>query len=284
MQQLMDRQGSVVDGSTTGEGPQIVFAHANGYPPGSYQALLENLEGCGQILTVEHRPLWQSTPIPRFLPWRVYAEDLINTLARSKAGPVWLVGHSMGAVAGMLAALNAPRYFKGVIALDPVLMPRSVLLAGTVMMRLLRREMTITRRALNRPHRFDSYQAAFDFYRGKRPFNNIDDEVLWHYVYAGHSAVADGGVALRWAGAWEACVYRSAPYMLSRLRQLQLPMLGIAGQDSDVLTPAALKAWQQAMPALELEVVAGGHLVPLEAPSVCAELAMTFIGRHDTSK
>lgn len=284
MQQLMDRQGSVVDGLATGEGPQIVFVHANGYPPGSYQQLLENLEGCGQILTVEHRPLWQSTPIPRFLPWRVYAEDLINTMARSKAGPVWLVGHSMGAVAGMLAALHAPRYFKGVIALDPVLMPRSVLLAGTVMMRLLRREMTITRRALNRPHGFDSYQAAFDFYRSKRPFNNIDDEVLWHYVYAGHSAMAEGGVTLRWVGAWEACVYRSAPYMLSRLRQLQLPMLGIAGQDSDVLTPAALKAWQQAMPALELEVVAGGHLVPLEAPSVCAELAMTFIGRHDTSK
>ncbi len=284
MQQLMDRQGSVVDGSTADGRPQILFAHANGYPPGSYQRLLEQLNTYGQVLTVEHRPLWQPAPIPRFLPWRVYAEDLINTLARSKAGPLWLVGHSMGAITGMLAAQQAPRHFKGVIALDPVLLPRSVLLAGSVMMRFLRREMTITQRALNRPHRFDDHQAAFDFYRSKRPFKNIDDEVLWHYVRAGHAAAADGSVALRWAGAWEACVYRSAPFMLSRLRQFKLPMLGIAGQDSDVLTSATLKAWQQAMPSLDLHVVPGGHLVPLEASSVCADLAIDFIERHDRSK
>ncbi len=283
MQQLMDRQGSVVDGSTIDGCPQILFAHANGYPPGSYQRLLEQLGDYGQVLTVEHRPLWQPTPTPRFLPWQVYAEDLINTLNRSKAGPVWLVGHSMGAITGMLATLQAPRFFKGVIALDPVLMPRSVLLAGAVLMRLLRREMAITRRALNRPHRFDSHQSAFDFYRAKRPFKAIDDDVLWHYVNAGHAATDDGGVSLRWSGAWEACVYRSAPFMLSRLRRFQRPMMGIAGQDSDVLTPATLTAWQQAMPTLDLRVVAGGHLVPLEAPSACAEMAIEFMQRHDGS-
>jgi len=103
--------------------PLIVFTHANGYPPESYETLLEPLLAHFRVATVEHRPLWGADAAPRTLDWQVYAGDLIATLEREVDEPVFLVGHSMGATIGMLAALRAPSLFRGIVALDPDFCP-----------------------------------------------------------------------------------------------------------------------------------------------------------------
>lgn len=260
--------------------PTVVFAHANGYPPGSYRALLQPLAQSCRLFTIEHRPLWQGGAAPRTLRWSHYASDLIETLEREAEGPVWLAGHSMGAVTGLLAALRRPDLFSGLMALDPVLIPFNVWLIGQFMSHVLRGDIPIARVAIGRPHHFQGYEAAFQFYRSKRPFRRIADDVLWDYVHAGHEVVPGHGVQLSWSGAWEACVYRSAPYLMYRLGELTLPVLGIAGRDSDVLTEAALARWSSVAPATELEVLPGGHLIPLEAPEACADKMLTFMRTH----
>ena len=111
----------------------------------------------------------------------------------------------------------------------------------------------MVRQALGRPRHFDSHDAAFAFYRSKRPFQRISDDVLWDYVRAGHAPAASGGVDLRWTGAWEACVYRSAPSMFRRLGGLRIPMLGIVGRDSAVFRPESIARWRQAVPEVEVQ-------------------------------
>jgi len=258
----------------------VVFAHANGYPPGSYQALLAPIAQHHDVLTMEHRPLWIGDAAPRTLSWNEYALDLAARIDRDAQGPVWLVGHSMGAVTGIIAALRRPDLVRGIVALDPVLVPFRYWLMARVMINVLRQNIPIAQRAENRPHHFQSYEAAFQFYRSKRPFQRVSDAVLWDYVRAGHREVPQHGVELRWSGAWEACVYRSVPYLFHRLRRLQIPMLGIAGNESDVLGSEALRQWQAAAPRLELEILTGGHLIPLERPEECGALVVDFIGRH----
>ena len=54
----------------------------------------------------------------------------------------------------------------------------------------------MVRGALRRPHHFESHQAAFEFYRGKRAFAAIADKELMDYVFAAH-APSDQGVTLR---------------------------------------------------------------------------------------
>ena len=103
--------------------PAVVFAHANGYPPEAYRTLFEPLLPHCRLMTVEHRPFWQRGPALTTQNWRVYADDLVETLKREATEPVFLVGHSMGAVIGMLAALQQPALFRGIVALDPVLIP-----------------------------------------------------------------------------------------------------------------------------------------------------------------
>lgn len=261
--------------------PTVVFLHANGYPPGSYRLLLEPLAAQLRLATVEHRPLWDARPPPRVLDWGHYADDLLATLARELPGPVWLMGHSMGAVTGVLAASRAPERVAGLIALDPVLLPEVAWLGARIANLTRSDRLAIVRRALSRPHTFESFETAFAFYRDKRAFQRLSDAALWDYVLAGHTEAQGHGVSLRWSGAWEACVYRSAPLVWRRLRRLQLPMLGIAGRDSDVLPGSIRLRWQRAVPQLELEVLEGGHLIPLEQPEACAARILEFFRHQD---
>ena len=262
--------------------PGVVFAHANGYPSQSYRKLLDPLAQQFTIYTIEHRPLWSGERAPRRLNWQAYADDLIHALECDGGRPVWLVGHSMGAVVSVLVARQRPDLVVGLVALDPVLVPRNTWLAFQFFTRMLRRDMPIVKVALGRPHQFENLDAAFAFYRHKRPFRRVSDEVLWDYVKAGHESTPNHGVKLRWSGAWEACVYRSAPSIFGSLQALKLPMLGIAGKHSDVLDADRLGVWQRVVPQLELEVYEGGHLIPLEAPDRCAARISEFISAHQS--
>lgn len=255
----------------------VVFAHANGYPPGSYRLMLSVLSEQFNVYTVEHRPLWVEGPAPERLSWSVYAEDLIEGLTRTFDQPVWLCGHSMGAVINVLTTRKRPDLVKGLAALDPVLLPRSLWLPAQLLGRMLGQDLPICKVALNRPHNFQSYESAFAFYRAKRPFRRLSDETLWDYVHAGHRDTADNGIQLAWSGAWEACVYRSAPSIFGVLKGIEVPMMGIAGHESDVLNARCLAKWQRAVSHLELHVLSGGHLIPLEKPVECARVIVDFI-------
>lgn len=261
---------------------KLLFSHANGYPPDSYRALLISLsENLGvPVGEHAHRPLISDEPAPTFLTWQTYASDLIARIEADQQGPVWLIGHSMGAASAVLAAARRPDLFAGIVALDPVLVPTRIWFWARVLSFFKPDAVPIVKRALARPHVFESSDKAFDFYRGKRVFSGVSDTVLMDYVAAGHIAQPDGSVALRYSGAWEACIYRSVPRMTGSLKALACPALIVAGESSDVLNAERL-SWAKAInPAVEIHLLAGGHLLPLEAPKACASAAADFIRRH----
>lgn len=260
--------------------PGIVFAHANGYPPGSYKALLSGLGAHVDVQAIEHRPLWAEDPAPTFLSWQVYARDLLDRIKEHGDDPIWVVGHSMGAASAILAASQEPSRFKGIVALDPVLISDRFWFWSRLMTRLKPDVMPIVKRALARPHQFESYEAAFQFYRGKRVFQQVSDEVLMDYVKAGHEKAKDKQVRLRYSGSWEACVYRSVPRMSGAIKRLACPVLVVAGDRSDVL-PAKTLEWVASLnPCIQVLTLAGGHLLPLESPKACAEAALDFIASN----
>ena len=260
---------------------EVIFSHANGYPAGSYRALTQAIGRERGIQPFDHRPLWGDPPPGLFLSWQTYANDLIERIEADQAGPVWLVGHSMGAASGILAAARRPELFAGIVALDPVLVPTRIWFWSVLVNRLMPSGMPIIKRALARPHEFEDLDSAFTFYRAKRVFSAISDEVLRDYVEAGHAVSEDGGVRLRYSGAWEACVYRSVPRMTPSLSALTCPVLIVAGETSAVLTPAILEGVLQLNPRISSVVLPGGHLLPLESPKQCAEHTLAFIEAHD---
>ncbi|MEQ9465641.1 MAG: alpha/beta hydrolase [Haliea sp.] len=263
-----------------GSGEPLVFAHANGYPPGSYRRLLAPLGEHYAVTGYRHRPLWSPEPIPARADWHQFANDLIQTLEHGVVGPVWMMGHSLGGVVSLLAALRRPQLFRGLILLDPVFVKSRLALGLNFTPRSQLAKLPMIRRALNRPDRFPDPQAAFEFHRGKRAFSAFPDEVLWDYVRAGFRQRAEGDWELAYAGRWEAAVYSSLPLVWPRLLRLRVPTLGIGGDSSDILSAAAMRRWARLQPTAELHSVPGGHLFPLEHPHQTAALVLDFLSRQ----
>lgn len=263
-----------------GSGDPLVFAHANGYPPGSYRQLLQLLSEHYHVAAVRHRPLWGEPYPPVRLRWQLFANDLIDTLKAHHNVPVWLVGHSLGAVVGVLAAAREPALFRGLVLLDPVFLPTRFVLGVALTPRARLRQMPMIRRALARPDQFPDAQAAFDFYRGKRAFSGFSDDALHDYVSASTSPANDDGIQLVFPPAWEAGIYGSAPWIWPTLKRVSPPVLGLRGSDSQTLSATAFRRWGRVQPQAELQTVPGGHLFPLEHPRSTAAHILGYLQRR----
>ena len=54
----------------------VVFIHANGFPPASYDSILENLKNNYKVGNFLLRPLWKDIPDYRNLKsWTIFCED-----------------------------------------------------------------------------------------------------------------------------------------------------------------------------------------------------------------
>lgn len=263
-----------------GRGDALVFAHANGYPPGSYQSLLAPLAEHFTVHGYRHRPLWSREPAPVRANWRLFADDLIHTLETCFTEPVWMMGHSLGGVVAMLAARKRPQLFRGLVLLDPVFMPTRLALGLNLTPPGRLRKIPMVRRALGRPDRFPSVEQAYAFHREKRAYSGLSDEVLWDYMRAGVREAPEGDWELAYSPAWEAAVYSSLPLVWPRLLRLRLPTLGLRGEHSDILSAAGLQRWACLQPQAELDSVPGGHLFPLEHPEPTAQRVLDFLARH----
>lgn len=258
-----------------GTGRRLFFAHANGFPPGSYRQFIDALGTHFAVRAIEHRPLWSEARPPRRLRWSLFADDLLRALKEHSDEPVWVMGHSLGAVVAALAAQRAPERVAGLILLDPVFLPSRFVIQMRLTPEAMRRRIPMLRRALSRPERFDDAEGAFAFYRSKRAFRDLSDEALRDYVASSKAPDAAGGLRLRYPGTWEAAVYGSPPLARSVLAGLRQPTLGLRGRDSDTLRPEMFARWAHWQPTATLREVRGGHLFPLEYPRQTAE---TIIG------
>ncbi|NQT72889.1 MAG: alpha/beta hydrolase [Chloroflexi bacterium] len=82
------------------------FAHANGFPSGTYGKLLRILENEYDVIAIEkfgHDPRY---PVDE--NWSNLVKELINFIESNSSEPIIGVGHSMGGVLTFLAAYQRP--------------------------------------------------------------------------------------------------------------------------------------------------------------------------------
>lgn len=248
-----------------GQGDYLHFSHANGYPPAAYRALIGQLTESHQLITSVHRPLWQPTPAPDSVKsWRVFADDVLDLL-QAHSAPVFSVGHSMGATAIVLAAVREPHLFRGLVLIEPVLVPRRYLMLLRFFARFAPRQVPMIRTTLQRQQRWSNRQEAFAHYRPKGVFRRIPDEVLWDYVKYCLVDESDGSVSLQYSREWEAHCYKLVHNLWRVLPRLRIPVLGIRGADTTTLSAASWQRWQALSPQHDyIEMAGAGHLLPFE--------------------
>jgi len=254
-----------------GQGDLLHFSHANGYPPAAYRALIARLTASHQVIASVHRPLWQPAPAPESVKsWEVFADD-VRTSLQDHAKPVFSIGHSMGAAAIVLAAARAPHLFRGLILIEPVLVPRRYLVLLRFFGMFAPAQVPMIRTTLQRKHRWSNREEAFAHYRPKGVFRRISDEALWDYV--NHCLVDErvGPVSLQYSREWEAHCYTLVHNLWRVLPQLKMPVLGIRGAETNTLSAASWQRWQAMSPQHDyIEMAGTGHLVPFEQPEPLA--------------
>ncbi len=262
-----------------GIGPSFHFYHANAYPFGTYYQMLNKLSKEFNVFGLGLRPTWEGMagPLPG-IRWTTYADDLISFLDSTGKGPVIGCGHSLGAVATMLAASKRPDLFSHLILIDPVFFTTRLWLSSALTPLRLKKRIPMVAKALGRPYQWDSPKACVDFHRTKRAFSRFPEKVLDDFGAYAVAQDKDGKYRLAFPREWEAHIYATMPYVWAKLKSIRIPVLGIRGELTDTLLPGAWNKWQALRPEDTFTQLPGvGHLAPHEAPEETAAIMSKWL-------
>jgi pimeloyl-ACP methyl ester carboxylesterase len=218
------------------------------------------------------RALWDDeTPPNELISWKDgLAQDLQNGIVQHNWHNIIAIGHSFGGIATLLTAIQQPSRFKAVILLDPTILPRPYMKALQIS-RLFGRKASsgLAERAEKRKTSFESYDVAYDYFKGKKLFADWDEMAFRGYIQS-LRPTEDGTVTLAWKREWEAYYFRTL-YAgtwgdLPKLRG-KMPLLMIRGETSDTLFAPVAQQIRKILPDMTYHEIAGhGHLFPQSAP------------------
>jgi pimeloyl-ACP methyl ester carboxylesterase len=266
-----------------GGGIPLHFLHANGYPPACYKSLLDLLETHYHVFGMLLRPLWPNSDPNEIQDWKPFSEDLIQFLSRASE-PVIGVGHSIGAVVTLRAALWDPRKFRALILIDPVLFVPSRLLAWNFLRALGLGDRVHPKiaAALKRRRTFDDLDTVFRGYRTRQVFKYMSDDDLRNYI-AGITRKNDSGYELVYSPEWESRIYLTNMRDLDIWRglpSLEVPTLIIRGAETDTFLENAVNFVKRKQPKARVETLERStHLLPLERPREVFSIMQSFLKR-----
>ena len=281
----MDAEASAVRGKPVwhdwgGSGPALHFAHANGFPPGTYRKLIDELTDNHHVFSMAARPLWPDSRPHVLRDWSGFAEDLRAEFGRRGLRGIVGVGHSLGAVTSLLAAASNPGLFSAVVAIDPIILAGAhSLFWGAVKAVGLAGRISLVRGARRRRELWPDRGEARITYSSKKVFASWDPEVLDDYLDVGIVDLPEGGVRLRYPREWEARIFAAAPHDLwEQLRKVSVPTLFVQGEHSDTFLDAARARVEREVPGSRTVVIAdSSHFVPMERPRELARVIAGFL-------
>lgn len=260
----------------------IVFAHANGYPAGTYRVLFDAWRSAGfEVQAIErigHDPAY---PVTSNMPkLRDELADFIATrIANGVEGPVWLVGHSLGGLLGLMVACRRPELVRGLVMLD------SPLFTGWRAHGL--KVMKTTGLALRTSPAKDSHRrrqawptraAVLAHFAAKAVFARWDARVLADYAQAGFDE-HDGALRLGFQREIETRIYTALPHHLGPLMQRhppRCPVAYVAGRQSTFFRQTGADGARR-LARERFEWTEGGHLYPMEHPDATAALVLRIL-------
>lgn len=274
-----------------GSGLPLHFLHANGYLPACYKSLLELLQTQYHTFGMLLRPLWKNSNPNDIRDWKPLSEDLLRFLAPPQPAPVIGVGHSIGAVVTLRAALRDPGKFRALVLIDPVLFVPSFQLMWSIVraLGLGDRFRPLISRAKKRRRTFDDLETVYRRYRHRNIFRYMSDENLRTYIEGiikpkadgSHEASRHAGYELIYSPEWEAQIYRTGmhDYDIWRdLPKLQVPTLFMRGAETDTFLENAAKLVKRKQPRAWVETLdQSTHLLPLERPREVFNMMQSFL-------
>lgn len=253
------------------------FYGGNGFALGVYEPLLSDLAQHLNITALTMRGEWYDKPTADKMTREEDADVLIEFLQKTQDKPIIGIGHSQGATATTIAAAKRPDLFSALYLLEPVtftnqqgklysLVPR--------MVKMTREPFKSTQVKQADWHSVDDY---YEFLRRHKAYKRITDEHLLTYAKNSLEAGQSAELTLRFSPKQELANYFGTPLIMKPLQQLiadnKVPVQLIIGKPSMFISQQVRQMWNKFVPKEQMTVLNDyGHLLPLEAPELCAKL------------
>lgn len=265
-----------------GGGLPLHFLHANGYPPDCYKPLFELLQTQYHVFGMYLRPLWTDSNPNDIRDWHPLSDDLRLFLS-SRPDPVIGVGHSIGAMVSLRAALRDPGKFRALVLIDPVLFVPKFLVSwhAVRVLGLGERLHPLINGAKKRRRTFDDLGTVYRGYRTREVFRYMSDENLRIFIAGITQPKADGTYELVYSPEWEAQIYRTGMHdfdIWRDLPKLEVPTLFIRGTETDTFLEDAANLVKRKQPKVRVEALKKStHILPLERPKEVFNILRSFL-------
>ena len=264
-------------------GMPVTFLHANGYPPECYRPLISGLSERYQVFAMRQRPLWPGSNPNDISDWHPLTDDFLQFLDEHPFKSLISIGHSVGGIVTLRAALKHPDRFRALVLIDPVLFPPIIVRSWRVISALgLGYALhPLVRAARNRRRQFNDLDRLFNGYRRKPVFRYMDDLSLKAYV-DGIACPAEHGYQLCYSVEWEMRIYATSVKhdmdIWQGLPGLNIPLMIIRGAETDTFWASTARRVLQNAPRVRIATIPQStHLVPLERPAEVYQAIQEFL-------
>ena len=247
----------------------IHFAHANGFPGGSYNKLLSRFKNDFRVIAIDR--LGHNEKYPVNNNWSNLADELIANIEEKADSPVIGIGHSLGSIVTFIASYKRPDLFKCVIMLDP---PFFWGYAGTIFRLLkitgLADRFTPARKSSGRKSYWKDIEDVKSYFSSRELFRAFDPQSLEYYIRCGVKKCEEGGYSLHYEVQQEVKIFQTMPDNISSYKKmLNVPGSIIFGETSNAVHKRSLRKFAERH-GFNLCTSPGGHLFPLERPGEAA--------------
>lgn len=265
--------------------PILHFAHANSFPAGTYRLFFEQLSAHYDVQALPMHAHNAAYPVDD--GWRALSRELSDTLAERYQSPVILVGHSLGGILSVRAAMRRPDLVRCVVMLDsPLVGGWRAAVLGAMKLFKFESKQAPSRFSIRRRNVWPDLEAAYQHFASKGVFATWPPEVLHDYVANGlvpykgaeRTGEAEEGVTLRFSREIETAIYKSIPHDLGGLvpERYPVPIGFVGGIDSVECRMAGLAATRRLV-GKHFAQIPGGHLFPMVTPVAAADATHAMI-------
>lgn len=258
---------------TANPAQRLFFVHATGFCKEVWRPVIDELAERGlefsatAIDQMGHGASTRNWDVP--VDWWQNARDQVQCADGVPFDMV--IGHSSGAGNAVLAALVDPEFARRLLLIEPILLPPPYVQDT---------EHPLVVGALRRKRRFESRQAAYANFHGRGAFAGWDERVFDAYIAYGFVDQPDGSVVIACDPKHESEFFGAAGKHggWERMGEVVPPVHIVAGENSDSHPPDFVELQRVRLGATS-EILPGvGHLVPMEAPGVTADIVIRELG------
>lgn len=259
------------------------FAHANGFPAGSYRKLFAALPTNFEVLAIDK--FAHSPRFPVANNWRNQVDELIDYVECRAVDPVYAVGHSFGGVISYMAACQRPDLFKGLIMLEPpVITGLSKLMFALIKATPLIDRLTPAGKTIRRCATWPKGTDIVAYFKARALFKDMDHDCVQDYVDA-VMELRHNHYHLNFDPQVEADIFRNVPSNIDKYKgRLLCPALLMTGENTTVCVPRLITPFIRANKLQHQVFKHGGHMFPLEQPVVVASLIADVLTKWQEAK